>query len=191
MASNPGKMFICGLVLVFATSFVVCSASTSGDKIEQSRGGVISIEPHDQEKHVLRGVTLSRALDAGDLSRTERNFLGFCINRDAFGTPLKPLGSSCKCFHECSSLACNRGKCVCRRDSHCPSGQMCVQRTLLPNYCRASIPTNPGMPLGSRCFHGGQCASGRCEWLRCVCNRSSDCPAGKRCKRRLGRNKCV
>lgn len=116
--------------------------------------------------------------------------LGFCFNRN--GKWMQPIGASCRCFHECASLACNRRKCVCSADSHCKPDEICVRRTLFKNYCKPTGgPGTPGRPLGSFCLHGGQCASGRCEWGKCVCNRNSDCGSGKRCKRRIGRNKCV
>lgn len=105
---------------------------------------------------------------------------------------LLPLGSSCSSNGQCASNNCDRGFCACRRDSDCPSGQICFVRLFGVNYCSAT-----SLPLGHPCRKNSQCLSGKCEsdltatGQRCVCSRDSDCPSGQECFRPLfGPNFC-
>lgn len=113
-----------------------------------------------------------------------------CINKPSgsstCGKVDLPIGSDCSEDGQCDTGQCNFGRCACNNDSHCPPEHKCFKPLLARNYCQVL-----NLPLGANCRRNEQCESNHCNWRRCACKRSHHCPSGKRCKRRLGRNKCV
>ncbi|MGB0646543.1 MAG: hypothetical protein ACPGQS_05165, partial [Bradymonadia bacterium] len=48
----------------------------------------------------------------------------------------KALGKSCNNKDECRSKKCNKGKCVCKKNSDCPSGKTCKKKVTGANKCQ-------------------------------------------------------
>ena len=97
----------------------------------------------------------------------------------------RDLGESCGRDDECRSNQCEQGKCVCRHDSDCPSGQVCKTPVTGSNSCEKA--ENIGArPLAALCEHDSECLSNKCEFNKCVCNSDSDCPAGQECYEPIG-----
>jgi peptidoglycan-associated lipoprotein len=64
----------------------------------------------------------------------------------------------------------------CQNDSHCHTGEFCVNGTC--QQCR---------PDANDCPSGQQCMEGRCEPIEGYCTSSSDCGSGQECRE----NRCV
>ena len=89
------------------------------------------------------------------------------------------LGAACTREAECRSDHCEGGRCVCRRDGDCPTGQVCRTPITGPNRCEAG--TDGTLGLNAICQNDNQCKSGQCEGDRCVCRSDSDCATGQSC----------
>lgn len=99
------------------------------------------------------------------------------------------LGESCSKNKQCGSGKCNRGECVCKKNSDCGDGFRCKKR-IGKNYCIAT-----GGDLGDFCKRNSDCGIGVCQKKSCVCKRDSDCRTSFndnnwRCQNRVGKNYC-
>ena len=120
-----------------------------------------------------------------DCPQGKRCFKSAASGNNFCGSSALPVGASCSREDQCLSNQCEGGKCVCRHDSDCPSGQECKTPITGSNHCEAS--SNVGSrPLGSLCDHDSDCLSNTCEYSKCVCHSDSDCPAGQECYQVLG-----
>lgn len=103
----------------------------------------------------------------------------------------KKLGKSCRKNRECQSNKCqkkgSKKVCTCKVDTDCASGQQCNKPVGKASFCGRD-----GVKLGATCSKHNQCRSNRCEGKKCVCNADSDCGAGKKCHRAVGKkNYCA
>lgn len=89
------------------------------------------------------------------------------------------IGAACTRESECRSDHCEGGRCVCRRDGDCPTGQVCRSPITGPNRCE--VGTDGTLALGAACQNDNQCKSGQCEGDLCVCRSDSDCSTGQSC----------
>lgn len=99
------------------------------------------------------------------------------------------LGEYCSKNNQCGSGKCNRGECVCARNSDCGDGFRCKKR-IGKNYCIAT-----GADLGDFCKRNSDCGIGVCQKKSCVCKRDTDCRTSFndnnwRCQNRVGKNYC-
>ena len=108
-----------------------------------------------------------------------------------------PVGQTCKKNRECKTNLCLgdnhlRRLCSCRQDGDCSGGEFCAKRSGGGSrLCLA-----PGaIEIGGACSENKSCKTNKCEGpagkKQCVCKSDSDCPGGKRCQRRAGKNICL
>lgn len=73
----------------------------------------------------------------------------------------KDVGQVCRKNAECVSGQCEKDRCVCSENRHCPDGQSCKKPLGGVNYCTAD------RARGAKCDHDAQCGSGKCYRDRC------------------------
>lgn len=94
---------------------------------------------------------------------------------------VKNSGESCCRDKQCKDgMVCENGKCTCKLDAHCPSGQYCFNNPFGVNECRQK------KPECDSCVNDSNCASGDCAFFKCVTanslNAENSCCRDKQCK---------
>ncbi|MBN2723942.1 MAG: hypothetical protein JXR95_07740 [Deltaproteobacteria bacterium] len=86
-------------------------------------------------------------------------------------------------------------KCVCKLDSNCPEGMVCIKGSCTKDKSATSCPVVPcpkgqvcdsgvcrGCKLDKECKKGSFCDNGECKPNGSECSPDHDCPIGQKCK---------